>query len=256
MKSAPAQRAYFVEEPRGEHRVETRGNALMQRSAIARHERELEDPPRRTLGRAAGERGHRPAGELDDLERALDALRIAAADAFGRRRIERSQPLVQRGPADLRGLVGDAPTHRGIGLGQRGKSLRERAEVEPGAAREQRHAPFARDGFHRGERIAAELGGRVRLRRIANVDQPVRMARERRRVGLRRADVEPAIDQRRIDADQFHRQILRQRDRQAGLAGGGRPHQEYGGRQHQKVRSRVSCIVDKASRLIRAAADT
>ena len=51
--AAPAQRAYFVEEPRGEHRVETRGNALMQRSAIARHERELEDPPRRTLGRAA-----------------------------------------------------------------------------------------------------------------------------------------------------------------------------------------------------------
>ena len=79
-----------------------------------------------------------------------------------------------------------------------------------------------------GERIGTETCGRIRFFRADQVDQVVRVGIERLGVGLGRADVHVTEDLRRIDADQFDREAVRQRHRDAGLAARGRAHQQDG----------------------------
>ena len=56
----------------------------------------------------------RPAGEFEDLERTLNALRIIGMDAGRRLRVNRCQPCMQRRPAGLPGLVLQSGTYRRI----------------------------------------------------------------------------------------------------------------------------------------------
>lgn len=121
-------------------------------------------------------------------------------------------------------------TQNGIGGGHFGKAAFERAEIQAGATDQQRHVATRGDGLHRDQRIVAELRRRIRFRWIADIDQRVRVKPQRCGIGLGRADVQPAIHQRRIDADEFNREPIEQRTRQRGLAGGRRPHQEDRGR--------------------------
>ena len=58
------------------------------------------------------------------------------------------------------------------------------------------------------QRIGAETSRGIRLRGIHDVDQVVGHALACGRVGLGGADVHAAIDLRRIDAHDFHRQSL------------------------------------------------
>jgi hypothetical protein len=54
---------------------------------------------------------------------------------------------------------------------------------------------------HGGQRVGAEARRRVGIGRVADVDQPMRIARQHRRRRLGGADVHAAVDQRRVDAD-------------------------------------------------------
>src|SRR5699024_4485770 len=83
---------------------------------------------------------------------------------------------------------------------------------------------------HRLQRIGAEIGGRIRFGRVANVDQVVRTTLQRRRIRLGRADIQAAIDQRRVDTDQLQREPLGKMARQRGFPRGGRAHEEHGKR--------------------------
>jgi len=166
------------------------------------------------------------SGQLDHFQRALDALRIGAADARGGGRIEFAQPRVHCRPADLRGFNGQLPPQVGVGRRQRRQAILQRTEIQTGAAHQQRHLAIRGDSCQFLQGVTPEFSGGIRLRGVADVDQTVRMALPRRCVGLGAADVQATINQRRINADQAAGEALREFDGERGLARGGRPHQE------------------------------
>ena len=227
--AARPQCAHLVQKTLRQHRVETPGDALVQHVPVGRQQRQLEYAPRKARRRpAALQLGKRPAGQLDHFQRALQALRIVAADPAGGGGVEIRQPRMHGRPTELLRFGGQSRAGRRVGFRQVGQPLLQRAEVQPGTADQQRHPALRADPPHRRQRVGAEIRCRIRLAGIADVDQRVRMARQCRRVGFRRADVHAAVDQRRIDADQAQRKLLAQRAGQRGLAGGGGAHQEDG----------------------------
>ena len=92
------------------------------------------------------------------------------------------------------------------------------------------HLADRRGRRHFAQGIVAESRGRVALFRRDQVDQPVRKARQRRRVGLGGADVHVAKHLRRIDADDVAGQSRREFEGQRGLAAGGGADEEDGRR--------------------------
>jgi len=60
--------------------------------------------------------------------------------------------------------------------------------------------------------------------RFTDIDHPVRCEPQGFKVRLGRADIQSAVNQGRIDADDFRTQALRPFDGERGLARGGRPH--------------------------------
>lgn len=120
--------------------------------------------------------------------------------------------------------------HRRIGLGHVRQPAQQGVEVQAGAAGQDRDAPARGDLFHRPARVGGELGGRIGLPRLAHVDQMVRRRHLFGRAGLGRADVQAAVDQGRVDADDLRVQALRPIQRERGLARGGRAHQGDGER--------------------------
>ena len=179
--------------------------------------------------------GQRPPGELDHLQRALQALGVVAADACRGGGIEPGQPRVQRRPPMLRRLLRQPRADRRRRFRQRRQALLQRAEIQAGATDQQWHPALRSDPLHRLPRIGAEVRRRIRLRRIADIDQRVRMARQRGCIRLGGADIHAAIEQCRIHAHQIEpesigRKALAQRAGQRGLARGGRAHQENGER--------------------------
>jgi hypothetical protein len=140
------------------------------------------------------------------LERTLDALRVVGLDARGARGIDRGELGVQGGPADAHGA--------GLALGAetrlRGRQVRERvrrAEIEHRAAG-QRNAPARVDLVDEAQRLGAETPRRVGLGGIDHVDQVVRHARALVDVRLRGPHVHAAVDLRRVDAHDLHREAL------------------------------------------------
>ena len=75
-------------------------------------------------------------------------------------------------------------------------------------------------------RVLHEFARRVRLLRIANVHQRVRISCQSRHVRFRATDVEAAINKARIDTDNFGAEPLGKRERERCFAGRGRPHEE------------------------------
>ena len=103
--------------------------------------------------------------------------------------------------------------------------MQQHVEIQHGPAHQYRQPSTAADFFNQPKRIAPEFTGRVNLRGVADIDQVVRHNSAFREQRFGRADIQPAINHRRIDADDFQRQLFRQFDDGRGLAGSRRPHQ-------------------------------
>jgi hypothetical protein len=125
----------------------------------------------------------------------------------------------------------------------RDRPLQQGAEIQAGAAGEDRHATARDDVFDCDARIVREIGGRIALPRVAHIDQMMRHRCELIGGGFRRTDIEPAIHQRRIDADDLAIATLRPVQRERGLARSGRTHQGDGERAgvggHEKSKTPV-----------------
>jgi hypothetical protein len=90
------------------------------------------------------EAGQRLAGNLPHLQGALDALAVAGRQALGGDRVHLGQQGVHGGPADVGGLGIQRGAHLRVGGRHLVQSLKQRLEVQHGAAHQQRHAPRAR----------------------------------------------------------------------------------------------------------------
>ena len=145
----------------------------------------------------------RLAGQSMHFERTLNSLRIVRLDARARHcGSSAASSRMQRRPAALRRFGIDCRTHCRVRRRHLRESAAQRTEIEHRAADQQRQLAARVDVVDRLPRVAHELSGRVRLRRIENVDQVMRIAARRTsRRRLAGADVHAAIDHRRIDAD-------------------------------------------------------
>jgi hypothetical protein len=93
------------------------------------------------------------------------------------------------------------------------------------------------DIVDQARRVGRELRGRVGLARVEDVDQVVRQRGTLGHARLGGADVHAAVDQRRIDADDFQRHAFGQRQRDRALAAGGRP-----GQADPRDRAHLACV--------------
>ncbi len=138
------------------------------------------------------------------------------SQARGGGRIDARELGVQRRPAFARGARHRARARtRGIGARQRRQpsvSALKYSIVPPTSSGS---APRARMSRDRRSASRTKARRRIRVDRIEDVDQVVRDARARRRVGLGGADVHAAIDLRRIDADDLAGEALGERQRRA-----------------------------------------
>ena len=108
-----AQRRDLGHEAGREHRVEPRGDRLVQRGAIRRNERDCDRRSRPAAGFArALQFGERPARDLVHFERALDALRVQGLQASRRDGIDPRELRVERVPAFARGPGVEARANR------------------------------------------------------------------------------------------------------------------------------------------------
>jgi hypothetical protein len=154
------------------------------------------------------------------LQRALDALRVVGRQARGRGRVHARQRGVHRGPAFLPRLGVQLCPYGGVGRGHVVQAMRQRLEIQHGAAHQQRQPPARADLADQAARIQHEFGSAVGLPGVADVDQVVRDGGEFGCRGLGGADVHAAVHQRRIDADDLHVVALRDRQRGRRLAAG------------------------------------
>ena len=190
-----------------EHGVETFGDALVQNAALGRQQAERQEGVGGRRPRPGGDqRRQRPAGNLEDFERALDALGIGVGQPGGRHRVDLRELGVQRRPAAGGGLPVDFGTGWRVGWRQVDEALDERLEIKHRAPDEQWDLAACRDRGHRCQCIGTEAGGRVGVRWIDQVDQVVREFGECCGVRLGRADVHVTKHLRRIDADQLDRE--------------------------------------------------
>ena len=203
----------------------------MQHGAVLRRHRHRQHTARKSLRYSGGFAlpiADRAATESIHLQRALDALRIGWVDADRSDGIHDRKLGMHRGPAAFKGFRRKLCARRRIRLGHRRQALQQRAEIQAGAAGEDRQISARDDVVDRCARVLGELGGRIRLPRFAHIDQMVRNGCKFFSRGLGRTDIEPAIHQRRIDADDFTAEALRPVQRECGLARCGRTHQGDG----------------------------
>ncbi len=172
----------------------------------------------------------RPARDLANFERPPDALRVAGMNAFRRHRVEPGQTGVQGFAAPLGQLQRQPGAHRRIGGRQFRQTPFQRPKIKHGSPDQQGNSPRHFNFPDLAPGILSKTAGRIGLRRIEDIDQPMRDEAPGFQIGLGGADIHLPINQGRIHADDFERQPSGQLDRQRGFAGGGRPHQAQHGR--------------------------
>ena len=172
--------------------------------------------------------GQRTPGGLDHLERARDPGAIARFQTFGRRRIALPELGMQRLDAVALEPRAHAFAYRRRNRRHRRQPPRQRLEIEPGAAHENRQAvlrprlsqyrrgighPVPRGEIHRGVDMAIEAVRNLCLflRRRPRRDHP-----------------QVAIHLHGIGIDDDAAGFLRQLERQRRLAAGGRPCDKHG----------------------------
>ena len=190
----------------------------MQTPTIAGHQRQHRRPQRRRSGLSSVELLDRLAGERQQFQRALNPLTVGRTDAGCRHRVALRQLSMHRRYPTLRELRVDVGSQRRIGLGQFRQSHQQRPQIQHGAAHQQRHPAAAGDVVDQAQRIADKLPRRVTPSRVDDVDQVVRHRRTLGDAWFCGADVHATVDQRRVDTDDLHRKLLRQRQRQRRLA--------------------------------------
>ena len=225
--SSRTKRCHFVEKAGGQHCLEACRNPRMQRRAVGGLKRNREQHKRRVgvSPRGADQFAHRPPAQGMNFERPLDALRIAWLKTRRGLRIDGCQSCVHRRPAEPRRLVIQRCTHGRVGGGQVIKAGCECARIEHRAAHQQRQSTSAANLADQLPRIAHEAGSGIGLARIDQIDQVMRHGSQLGRGRFGSADVHAAIDQRRVDADDFDLEALGQPHGDCALSRGGRAEQ-------------------------------
>ena len=187
-----------------------------------------EDGGEGALGASGLEGGEGGAGGVEDLEGADDAADVLGIDAGGGLWIHCCEIVLQRLPAVIdRALFERGPVRRvGWDLGQQ-EAVAHGADVQAGAAHQHGHARSGADARDGLQRLLLIHRQGIRLVGIDDVEQMVGQARALREGGLGGADVHPAVDRSGVGRDDFHREVLGQRQRQGGLAGGGRANDDW-----------------------------
>ena len=167
-------------------------------------------------------RGQRTAGQDVHLERAHQALAIARLNPRGRVRIDAAKQRVQPFDPSAVGNALEPRAERGVARGPRKEPARQRSVVQAGAADQDRQAAARGDVADDGRRLARIPRRRVLLGRIGDVDQVMGNALAGGRRHLVGADVEAAVDGRRVTADDLAVEPVGERDAERALAGRGR----------------------------------
>ena len=223
IEAARSERRDLVEGAGGEHGVEAGVDAAIELGAIG-----IE----KDLDRAGGiERGlhalpmpvgERPPGRQNDLQRAGDAGAIARHQPVRGQRIAAHQLGIERGDA----LGREPRAHRRADVGgdrrNGGKPARERLEVEPSAADDDRHAPCPLRLGECHARIDAPAADRIILGGVHVAVKEMRLARLVGRRRTRGDDAQIAIDLHGIGVDDGTAEPRRQRKRERRLAARGR----------------------------------
>ena len=234
------QRLHLVEKAMRQHRVEAFLDAPMQSRAVLRQQC---DHGQRELGAVLCnvQARHRHAGHLEHLECALDTLAVVRLQACRGVRIDTGEACVHRRPTVLRAFGFEARAQLRVGRRQIGQALAQRLRIEHRAPHHQRQrAAGANGGDDRG-RVGDEIGGRVRLGRITDVDQ---VMGDGGALGARRLcgpDVHFPVHLRRIDRHDLEPALVGQSHREGALAAGGRTEQEDGvshGAQRRRIGAR------------------
>jgi hypothetical protein len=161
-----------------------------------------------------------------DLERANDAHEVVRMQARSARRIDFAKPPMQprriagRGRASVLGFEGLPKARVAPGAGV--QPIERRADVETGAAHQERDPPACADRSDRGGGVIGKARGVVRLVGRRDVEQVVWHLRALGGARLGRSDVHAAVDLHRVRIHDLAVKAQRQRDRDGGLAGGGR----------------------------------
>ncbi len=202
---ALAQRRQFRHQSGLQHGVEARRDAPVQLGPVLGKQAERPHLERQFGPRLLLKSGNRLSRQPVDLQRALNALRVAWIEARRGGRIHQRQLCVQRRPASRRRFGVYPPADIGVGRRQCIQSLGEGAVVKHRAADKQGNPP-PRQYFNDGaERIFTETPRRIAFGGIEKIDQMVRHGAAFFGRGLGGADVHAAIDLRRIDTHDLDR---------------------------------------------------
>ena len=188
------------------HRLEPRIDAAIE--TVARQlENHLEHAPF-AVGRLEGPRfgvlligGKRPPGRLDHFERAHDALRIGGPEPRRHRRIAFGELTVKGSGALCGEPLADADADRRRNCRHRRETMKERAEIEAGAADQNGQAPGPPCGVDLGTGEIVPASGGTGIGGIEDAIEPVWHPCRLVGFGARGEDREVAIDLHRVGVD-------------------------------------------------------
>ncbi len=217
VEPALRQRRNLLERPRGEHRLEARVDALIEKRAVGR-EKEARPFARGEQRRPALtlERSERPAGGGQDFERPQGALAVGGLEPRRRHRIEALELGVQLGGrAALRPLSGRRADPIGHVRHIR-QPLRQRPEVKSGAAGED-DRPLAGLAESRA-RPAEPAADRMVDGAVDFAEEPMRRAPLLARARPGGQDPQIRVDLHRIGVDNRGVESFREFERDGRLA--------------------------------------
>ncbi|MFN8091322.1 MAG: hypothetical protein U0599_03665 [Vicinamibacteria bacterium] len=240
--------ADLVDEPVGQHAARTGRHRVAQPRPVRGEADEEGAEARERRAAPAVLLADRPARAEVDLEGADHADAVARRDAPGGGGVDAGEQPVQ---ARVAAAGGDPLEARAEGLVARRaleEAVEQGAEVEARPPGHDREPPAGPDVVEGEPGRPRELGGRVALARVGDVEQVVRDRGALGRARLRGPQVEPAIDLLAVAGDDLAAALAREAQRESRLAGRGRP----GDDDQRSVRSRHSAIRSAAARRITA----
>ena len=161
--------------------------------------------------------GKRLAGGEEELERADELRGVVGVDAVGGERVKAGEQAMEGG-----GIAGaEARAEGWVGGRCVVETVEQRAEVEAGAAGDDRQAPTGGDG---GERLAGVAGPVAGVETLVGIDEVEEVVRDEGAVGgggLGGADLHAAVHADGVAGEDFAREALGEAEGEVGFAGGG-----------------------------------